>query len=153
MLPGGTSTPAPSFIRRSRIASASLTSQALSKTENMRSRSRENIFSAPTASATSPSPDLTKFTARYIAVLPLAQAFSTFVTGMPEIPIARSATWPRIMCWPSMCPCEALPKKAAWSSPAPTPASASASSTAWRVIALMLVSISLPKGVMPTPTT
>ena len=135
------------------VSSVAVMSQPLSKVENMRALSSENIFSAPTARATSPWPERTKAIARLSAELLLAQAFSTLTTGMPEMPMARSATWPRIMCWPSMCPWLALAKKAACRSVRSSPASSSACSTARRVRSLTLCCGSLPKGVMPTPTT
>jgi hypothetical protein len=55
--PSGTDTSLPSFIRESRISCAREISQALSNTENIRALSVENIFSVPTARATSPAPD------------------------------------------------------------------------------------------------
>ena len=39
---------------------------------------------------------------------PLAHAFSMLTTGIPPIPMLRSAISPRIMCWRSMWPWETL---------------------------------------------
>ncbi len=43
------------------------------------------------------------------AVEALAQAFSTFTTGMRPTPIERRTTWPRMHSWPLSRPAAALP--------------------------------------------
>ena len=40
----------------------------------------------------------------------LAQAFSTFIIGMPSNPMSRSAISPGTRCWPSSKPCVVLEK-------------------------------------------
>ncbi|MCY1532157.1 hypothetical protein D9M68_674100 [compost metagenome] len=108
--PGGGVTSGASAISRAIWAGASCTSQAPSNTAKLLALSSENSLSTPTARQMSPAPEATYRCAAFSAVLELAQAFSTLVTGMPVMPIAFSATWPATMYWPSIEPWPAVAK-------------------------------------------
>ena len=99
----------------------------------------------------SASPALSAVTASWSAVLPLAQAFSTFTTGISPMPMLRSAISPRIMCCPSIWPCVAFAKNAASMAEGATPASSSAAVTACRASCFTSKPGWRPNGVMPTP--
>jgi hypothetical protein len=106
----------------------------------------ENIFSAPTASTMSAAPARTQFTAgegrwRWRSVLDVDHRQRLRA-------MSRKASWPRIMCCPSMWPWVELAKKALCSNSLSQPAPPL---HAARVSFLMLSSRCLPNGVMPTP--
>jgi hypothetical protein len=132
-------------------AGSSSTSSADRKPANMRRRSGEYTFSAPTASATSCAPLVTASTAPWSAVEPPAQAFSTLMIGTPSIPIGRSATWPRMQSWPPFMPQPLLANQTPSRRRASSAASASAPATASAARLLMPRSGSRPNRSMPTP--
>src|SRR5512137_3000920 len=99
------------------------------------------------ASTQSNWPDLMAIQAEFSAVDALAQAFSTFVMGIPSSQFADSATWPRIQCW-NWNPQAELENQAASMSSRLSPQSLSTSSRASPVNALMPFSRYLPNLIM-----
>lgn len=141
----------PAGSARSPNSSIPSRSTAVPIAANARSLSACTSFSAPTATATSTSPEATASHARWNALEPDAQAFSTFITGSPKRPVCRSAASPRIISCPVINPAAALPNITIPGSVAAMPASASASRTASSASERIPRSGNFPNGVIPTP--
>jgi hypothetical protein len=80
-------------------------------------------------------------------VVPLAQAFSTFITGMPLWPTAPTTFWPAVDPWPTW------PHQAASTASKGRPASLNASRIAQLPRSMTVFSSWRANGVIPTPTT
>jgi hypothetical protein len=129
------------------------TSQPELKAAKVRALSGCESFSAPIASATSASPAAIAWRARWTAVDPEAQAFSTLAIGAPSRPVSWRATWPRIACWSFSAPSAVLAKNTASTCAGAAPASASAPAAASAASDRSGQSGNLPNGVVNAPAT
>jgi len=110
-----------------------------------------DIFSAPTTMAISHSPAAIAVRARYSALEPEVQAFSTFTTGTRRIPSWASTSWPSVMSPVSRLP-SVLAKNPAPIRAGSIPASRSASRAASRASSASPASLTPWNGVIPAPS-